>query len=168
MTMFCGRVELTQAAPALTLEARFQGRPRGGGGTMSRIVPAAAAGLILSQAVAVFGWWWAFYLFPPSPLYDLNPALARAHPGGLPFAALFWQALAQGLGALLGGLWARRLAREEQAAVWAVAAGSWLLAIVGTLLHPRPVWFAALSVLLIGAGAWAAARLATNGAWRAA
>lgn len=135
---------------------------------MSRIVPAAAAGLILSQAVAVFGWWWAFYLFPPSPLYDLNPALAHAHPGGLPFAALFWQALAQGLGALLGGLWARRLAREQPAAAWATAAGSWLLATAWMVLHPRPVWFWALSVLFIGAAGWAAGRIATGGAWRAA
>jgi hypothetical protein len=135
---------------------------------MSRIIPAAAAGLILSQAVAVFGWWWAFYLFPPSPLYDLNPALAHAHPGGLPFAALFWQALAQGLGALLGGLWAWRLAREAPAAVWAVAAGSFLLAIVWMIAHPRPFWFPALSGLLIAAGGWAAVQIAAGDAWQAA
>lgn len=130
---------------------------------MSRIVPAVAAGLLLSQAVAVFVWWWAFYLFPPSPLYDLNPALAHAHPGALPFAALFWQALGQGLGALLGGLWAQRLARDEPAAVWAVGAGAFLLAIAWMSVHPRPIWFVALSALLIGAGAWAAARIAAGG-----
>lgn len=139
---------------------------------MSRIVPAVAAGLVLSQAVAVFVWWWGFYLFPPSPLYDLNPALAHAHPGGLPFAALFWQALGQGLGALLGGRWALRLAREAQAAVWvavwAVAAGAFALAIAWAVLYPRPFWFLALSALLVGAGAWAAGRIAAGGPWRAA
>jgi hypothetical protein len=135
---------------------------------MSRIVPAVAAGLVLSQAVAVFVWWWGFYLFPPSPLYDLNPALAHAHPGALPFAALFWQVLGQGLGALLGGLWALRLARDSQAAVWAVGGGSFVLAIAWLVLHPRPFWFLALSALLIGAGAWAASRIAAGGPWRAA
>jgi hypothetical protein len=135
---------------------------------MSRIVSAAAAGLILSQAVAVFGWWWAFYLFPPSPLYDLNPALAHAHPGALPFTALFWQALAQGIGAYLGGLWAWRLSREEAAAVWAVAAGAFLLAIAWLVPHPRPIWFVPLSALFIGAGGWAAVRSAAGGPWRAA
>lgn len=134
----------------------------------SRIVPAVAAGLVLSQAVAVFGWWWGFYLFPPSPLYDLNPSLAHTHPGGLPFAALFCQALSQGLGALAGGLWALRIAREEQAAVWATAAGSFLMALVWLALHPRPVWFPVLSALLIGAGAWAAVRIASGGPWRMA
>lgn len=133
-----------------------------------RIVPAVAAGLALSQAVAVFGWWWGFYLFPPSPLYDLNPALAHLHPGGLPFAALFWQALGQGLGALTGGLWALRIAREEQAALWATAAGSFLLAIAWMVLHPRPLWFPLLSALFIGAGAWAAQRIASGGPWRMA
>jgi len=135
---------------------------------MSRIVPAAAAGLILSQAVAVFGWWSGFYLFPPSPLYDLNPALVHAHPGGLPFAALVWQAAAQGLGALLGGLWALRRGREQPVAAWAVAAGSFLLAIAAVVLHPRPVWFLALSALMIGAAGWAAGRIATGGRWRTA
>ena len=135
---------------------------------MSRIVPAVGAGLALSQAVTVFVWWWGFYLCPPSPLYDLNPALIHAHPGALPFAALSWQALGQGLGALLGGLWALRLAREEQIAAWAVGAGSFLLAIAWLFIHPRPIWFVALSALFIGAGAWAAGRIATGGPWRAA
>jgi hypothetical protein len=135
---------------------------------MSRIVPAVAAGLLLSQAVAVVVWGWAFYQFPPSPLYDLNPALAHAHPGALPFAALFWQALGQGLGALAGGLWALRLAREEQTAAWAVAGGSFLLAIAWMLVHPRPLWFVALSAIFIAAGAWAAGRIAQGGPWRAA
>ena len=46
--------------------------------------------------------------------------------------------------------------------------GSFVLALAWMVLHPRPVWFLALSALLIGAGAWAAGRIAAGGPWRAA
>lgn len=126
---------------------------------MSRIVPAVAAGLLAGQLVALLLWWWGFYISPPSPLVDLNPMLARADPGRLPFTPLFWQALGQGLGALLGGLWAMRTSREGPKAAWVVGGLSFLAAIVWMLLRPRPFWFVLLSALFVGAAAWGAGRL---------
>jgi hypothetical protein len=114
MTAKPDHVELTAASRALTVSPLFAGR------SMSRIVPAVVAGLILGQVTALIFWWWGFYLSPPSLLYDMSPALARSHPGGLPFMALLWQALGQGLGAYLGGAWAGRIAREGPAAAWGV------------------------------------------------
>ena len=116
-------------------------------------------GLVIGQIVALIVWWWGFYLHPPSPLYDLNPALARAEPGRLSFAPLLWQALGQGLGAFLGGWWAMRLSKEGPRAAWVVGALSFLAALAWMLAYPRPLWFVPLSALLMAGGAYAAGRL---------
>lgn len=126
---------------------------------MSRIVPAVAAGLLVSQVVASVLWWWGFYAFPPSPIYDMSPALAHAHPDKLPFAAMAFQALGQGLGVLLGGLWAVRIAGEGPRPAWAVGAISFAVAVIWLLFYPRPLWFPVFSALFVGGGAWFAGQV---------
>jgi hypothetical protein len=127
---------------------------------MSRIVPAVALGLILGQLVAGFFWWWGFYAYPPSPLYDLNPAEARAHGLQLPFLALAFQAFGQGLGAFVGARLAIRLAREDPMPGWITGGLSVVLAMVWMLLFPRPLWFPVLGVIFIGGATYGAVRLA--------
>jgi hypothetical protein len=162
MTAKPDHVELTAASRALTVSPLFAGR------SMSRIVPAVVAGLILGQVTALIFWWWGFYLSPPSLLYDMSPALARSHPGGLPFMALLWQALGQGLGAYLGGAWAGRIAREGPAAAWGVGGLCFIAALMWMVVFPRPFWFPVMSALFIGAAGWAAGRRAPGPQRRAA
>ncbi len=128
---------------------------------MSRTVFAVALGVLAALAVTLLLWWMGFYLFPPSPVLDENPALVRADPGRLPASPLVFQALGQALGVFLGGLWAPRLGAEAPAGSWIVG-GVVAVILTGAFLivFPRPLWFTLMDLVLTAGAAWSAGSVA--------
>jgi hypothetical protein len=118
---------------------------------MGRVVLAVAAGAALGLFVAAVLGWAAAYVFPPSVLVDMNPALAKHLP--MPMGEVVVQLIGWILGGFIGGYFATRTAELGAWPAWAAGAVMAIGVIVFAMLWPHPIWFVIVcAVAVAGAG----------------
>ncbi len=128
---------------------------------MSKIVLALAAGLALGLLMTGLVGWAADYVFPPSPLVDMNPEQIKTM--GVPIMGVLVKLLGWAIGTFAGAMLAMRLAEAD---VWPATAIGALMGgfeLVRLFLVPHQIPYVVLVFLVIGAAAFGAAWLSTHG-----
>jgi predicted MFS family arabinose efflux permease len=124
----------------------------------SRPVLAVALGALIGFLLSAFMGWLGDYVFPPSVLADMNPALARTMP--MPFGEIMMELIGWGGATVLGAMLALRFADETGPwPAWAVAAVLAGACVLMAFFSPHPLWFVILCVIVIAASGYGAGRM---------
>jgi pimeloyl-ACP methyl ester carboxylesterase len=125
-----------------------------------RKISAVLLGLVAAIATVMLIQWIGHQVYPPPPNLDFNdPVQLRAFMKHLPLGAFLFVLLSYGLGTLLGGLTACRVAGQYPV-VFASIVGAVILAatIANLAMIPHPTWFSIAGIVVIGAGTLLAIR----------
>lgn len=125
-----------------------------------RIVAAVVVGVVIAVLAAGAAALVGAYVYPPPPIVDINPALAREMMDRLPVGAFLWEIVGWAMGAFVGAAAAVRIARADAAwPAWAVAGGTGVAVLVASFVWPHPVWYPVLGLLAVGGAGYGAGRL---------
>ena len=128
---------------------------------MRNRILAGVAGILTAAAVVYVVEWFSHKLYPPPAGLDLSPEGMRAMLAQMPFGALLLVVLAWVLGALAGGLVARRIGGPGWH-VLVVPAFVLLGIIMNVMTIPHPIWMVAAGILGTLVAGWFVSRPAAG------
>ena len=128
---------------------------------MGRNIGAGIAGVVVAGLLVWIVETIGHAVFPPPPDLDFaNADAMRAYIANLPLGALLFVAAAWFIGALGGTLTACKLGTGRRYIYALVVGGLILLATaINLIMIPHPMWFSALGIAGIIAGAWLGLKL---------
>ncbi len=128
---------------------------------MGRNIGAGIAGVVVAGLLVWIVESVGHAVFPPPPDLDFaNADAMRAYIDTLPLGALLFVAAAWFIGTLGGTLTACKLGTGRRY-IYALVVGGLILAatVVNLVMIPHPMWFSALGIVGIVAGAWLGLKL---------